>query len=74
MTQNDETLEVKVQEYPFTINILICGESGTGKRTFINILNNRKIAYESDNGFIKTNKINEYLISFKQEEKNFIIN
>jgi uncharacterized protein (DUF697 family)/ABC-type dipeptide/oligopeptide/nickel transport system ATPase component len=74
MTQNDEKLELKVQKLPFTFNILMVGESGTGKSTFINIFSNKKIAYESDNGFIKTNKINEYLISFKQNEIENIIN
>lgn len=74
MTQEDEKLEIKVQKYPFTLNILLAGENGTGKSTFINILNNRKIAYESDNGFIKTKKINEYIISFKESEINNIIN
>ena len=74
MTQNDEKFELKVQKYPFTFNILMVGESGIGKSTFINIFSNKKIAYESDNGFIKTNKINEYLISFKQNEIENIIN
>ena len=74
MTQEDENFEIKVQKYPFTLNILFAGENGTGKSTFINILCNRKIAYESDNGIIKTNKINEYIISFKQSEINNIIN
>ena len=74
MTQNDEKLELKVQKLSFTFNILMVGESGTGKSTFINIFSNKKIAYESDNGFIKTNKINEYLISFKQNEIENIIN
>ena len=71
MTQDDERLEIRVQEYPLTLNLLIAGESGTGKSTFINILKNRKIAYESDNGINKTNKINEYILSFKQEERKF---
>ena len=74
MTQNDEKLELKVQKLSFTFNILMVGESGTGKSTFINIFSNKKIAYESDNGFIKTNKINEYIISVKQNEIEKIIN
>ena len=74
MTQNDEKFELKVQKYPFTFNILMVGESGIGKSTFINIFSNKKIAYESDNGFIKTNKINEYIISVKQNEIEKIIN
>ena len=44
MIQEDEKLEIKVQKYPFTLNILLAGENGTGKSTFINIFNNRKIA------------------------------
>ena len=74
MSQDDEHFEIKVQKYPFTLNILMAGETGTGKSTFINILNNRKTAYESDNAYIKTNKINEYLINFKQNDINNIIN
>ena len=74
MTQEDENFEIKVQKYPNTLNILLAGETGTGKSSFINILNDGKIAYESDNGIFKTNKINEYLISYKQSEINRIIN
>ena len=74
MTQDDEHFKIKVQKYPFTLNILMAGETGTGKSTFINILNNRKTAYESDNAYIKTNKINDYLINFKQNDINNIIN
>ena len=74
MTQNDKNFKIKVQKYPFTFNLLMVGESGIGKSTFINIFNNKKIAYESDNGFIKTNKINEYIISFKEKEIKNIIN
>ena len=74
MQQENENFEIKVQKYPFTLNILMAGESGTGKSTLINILNNKKIAYESDNSFIKTNKINEYIISFKENEINNIMN
>ena len=72
--QNSDDIEIKVQKYPFTLNILIVGESGTGKSSFINILSNRKIAFESDNGIIKTNKINEYIISYKEREIKRIIN
>ena len=74
LTQNDKNFKLKVQKYPFTFNLLMVGESGIGKSTFINIFNNKKIAYESDNGFIKTNKINEYIISFKEKEIKNIIN
>ena len=74
MTQDDEHFEIKIQKYPFTLNILLAGETGTGKSSFINIINNRKTAYESDNAYIKTNKINEYLITFKQNDINNIIN
>ena len=49
MTQEDENFEIKVQKYPNTLNILLAGETGTGKSSFINILNDGKIAYESDN-------------------------
>ena len=48
MTQDDNqdnnSIEIKVQKYPFTLNMLIVGESCTGKSSFINILSNRKIA------------------------------
>ena len=74
MTQENDRFEIKVQKYPFTLNILLVGENGTGKSTFINILSDRKVAYESDNGIIKTNKINEYIITFKEREINKIIN
>ena len=74
MTQEDNEFEIKVQKYPFTLNILIAGENGTGKSSFINILSNRKIAFESDVGLIKTNKINEYIINYKESEINRIIN
>ena len=74
MKQEDENFEIKVQKYPNTLNILLAGETGTGKSSFINILNDGKIAYESDNGIFKTNKINEYLISYKLSEINSIIN
>ena len=74
MTQENDRFEIRVQKYPFTINILLVGENGTGKSTFINILSDRKVAYESDNGIIKTNTINEYIITFKEREINKIIN
>ena len=74
MTQDDKDFEIKVQKYPFTLNILIAGENGTGKSTFINILSNKKISFESDVGLIKTNKINEYIVSYKESEINKIIN
>ena len=74
MTQEDNGFELKVKKYPFTLNILLAGENGTGKSTLINILSNRKKAFESDVGLIKTNKINEYLISYQESEINKIIN
>ena len=74
MTQESENFEIRVQKLPFTINILLAGENGTGKSTFINILNNRKTAYESDNGVIRTNKLTEYLISIKEKDIKNIIN
>ena len=73
MTQEDNGFELKVKKYPFTLNILLAGENGTGKSTLINILSNRKKAFESDVGLIKTNKINEYLISYQESEINKII-
>ena len=63
MSQNDINLEVKFDNSVFTLNLLLAGKSGVGKSTFINILKGRKIAYQSDLGNIKTNKINDYIIS-----------
>lgn len=74
MTQESEKFEIRVQKLPFTLNILLAGENGTGKSTFINTLNNRKTAYESDNGVLRTNKITEYLISIKEKDIKDIIN
>ena len=67
MSQNDDKLEIKFDNNIFTLNFLLAGENGTGKSTFINILKGRKIAYESDLGYVKTNKINEYIISIHKE-------
>jgi septin family protein len=74
MTEENDTLEIKVQKFPNTLNLLLVGENGTGKSSLINILNNGKTAFESDIRTFKTNKINEYLISYKQSEINSIIN
>ena len=46
----------------YTLNILLVGDSGAGKSTFINILKGKKIAYESSCSEKKTIQINEYLI------------
>ena len=67
MSQNDDKLEIKFDNNIFTLNFLLAGENGTGKSTFINILKGRKIAYQSDLGIVKTNKINEYIISIHKE-------
>ena len=74
MRQENENFEIRVKKYPNTLNFLLVGENGTGKSTFINTISDRKVAYESDNGKFKTNKINEYIISFKESEINKIIN
>ena len=67
MQQNDDKFEIKFDNNIFTLNFLLAGENGTGKSTFINILKGRKIAYKSDIGNVKTNKINEYIISIHKE-------
>ena len=46
----------------YTLNILLVGDSGAGKSTFINIIKGKKIAYESTTSEKKTVQINEYLI------------
>ncbi len=46
----------------YTLNLLLVGDSGAGKSTFINILKGKKIAYESRFSSTKTVQINEYLI------------
>ena len=46
----------------YTLNILLVGDSGAGKSTFINILKGKKIAYESSCSEKKTIQINEYLV------------
>jgi len=67
MSQNDDKLEIKFDNNIFTLNFLLAGKNGTGKSTLINILKGRKIAYQSDIGTVKTNKINEYIISVHKE-------
>ena len=67
MSQNDDKFEIKFDNNIFTLNFLLAGKNGTGKSTFINILKGRKIAYQSDIGIVKTNKINEYIISIHKE-------
>ena len=46
----------------YTLNILLVGDSGAGKSTFINIIKGKKIAYESPTSEKKTVQINEYLV------------
>jgi ribosome biogenesis GTPase A len=70
MTEENGTLEIKIQKFPNTLNLLLVGENGTGKSSLINILNNGKTAFESDIGIFKTNKINEYLITYEESEIN----
>ena len=67
MSQQDDKLVIKFDNNIFTLNFLLAGKNGTGKSTFINILKGRKIAYQSDIGIVKTNKINEYIISIHKE-------
>lgn len=67
MSENDENFEFKFDSNNFTLNFLLAGKNGTGKSTFINILKGRKIAYQSDIGNVKTNKINDYIISFNKK-------
>ena len=70
MKESDDHLEIKFENNIFTLNFLLAGKNGTGKSTFINILSGRKIAYQSDAGIVKTNKINNYIISIKKPRKN----
>ena len=46
----------------YTLNLLLVGDSGAGKSTFINIIKGKKIAYESSYSAKKTIQINEYLV------------
>ena len=73
MTEENDTFEIKIQKFPNTLNLLLVGENGTGKSSLINILNNGKTAFESDIGIFKTNKINEYLITYEESEINKIL-
>ena len=69
MSQTDDKLEIRFENNVFTLNFLLAGKSGTGKSSFINILKGRKIAYQSDEGIVKTNKINHYIISIHPENE-----
>ena len=73
MSESDDHLEIKFEKNIFTLNFLLAGKNGTGKSTFINTLNGRKIAYKSDSGIVKTNKINNYIITIKKPPKNLDI-
>ena len=73
MSESDDHLEIKFEKNIFTLNFLLAGKNGTGKSTFINTLNGRKIAYQSDSGIVKTNKINNYIITIKKPPKNLDI-
>ena len=65
MTETDDHLEIRFEQNVVTFNILLCGHSGAGKSSFVNIIKDRKTAYVCDSGINKSNKINEYIISFK---------
>ena len=69
MSESDNKLELKFEQNNSTFNILLAGDSGTGKSTFINIFNDRKTAYSCDSGLNKSNIINEYLIIHKGKIK-----
>ena len=73
MKESDDHLEIRFEKNIFTLNFLLAGKNGTGKSTFINILNGRKIAYQSDSGIVKTNKINNYIITINKPPKNLDI-
>ena len=64
ITETDDNLNFKFKLTTFTFNVLLSGKNGTGKSTLINILQGRKIAYETSSFANATNKINEYLITF----------
>ena len=64
MSETDDHLYLKLKGTTFTLNILLAGKNGTGKSTFINILQGRKIAFQTGSFNNATNKINEYLICF----------
>jgi len=73
MDSNDISYSKPINLY--TLNLLLVGDSGAGKSTFVNILKGKKIAYESNFGFTKTVQINEYLIEhlFNNDNREFKI-
>lgn len=64
MDEDDDKINFKFRTSIFTLNFLLAGKAGTGKSTCINILQGRKIAYQSNSYIDATNTINEYLITF----------
>ena len=62
---------MKTQIFPFLRDKCYYRKNGTGKSTFINILSGRKIAYQSDAGIVKTNKIKNGILLIDEIENGF---
>lgn len=56
----DQTTFLKKDKGNHNFNILVIGKPGTGKSTFINIINGKKVAKEGTGGGKVTNDINYY--------------